>query len=213
MRGRGKRPRHGQRTTEELVPKGKGAVKRTPHNHFDAASSDDTKYEVEAVLAERSSYGVAQFLIKWKGFEESSNTWEPLTNLPGHDIVVEEFRANLQREQDRLTREAAAAKSASKEGEASAGAENGDGFTDVGDQLRSIYWQHFEVLKEGKRITHYRCKHCGPDAPAKEYCGNTSNLRAHLLYAHKDVVVAAKGTELFNEQSQESATKRGRLGA
>ncbi|KAK3243359.1 hypothetical protein CYMTET_46979 [Cymbomonas tetramitiformis] len=91
--------------------------------------------------------------------------------------------------------------------------ENRDGFTDVGDQLRSMYWQHFEVLKEGKKITHYRCKHCGPDAPKKEYCGNTSNLRAHLLHAHKDVVVAAKGADLSKDQSQESSTKRGSIDA
>ncbi|KAK3280545.1 hypothetical protein CYMTET_11616 [Cymbomonas tetramitiformis] len=112
MRGRGKRPRHAKKG-EQLLSQGKGPVKRTQLHPFDAAGSDEVEYEVERILAERSSYGEAQFFIKWKDLSEDSNTWEPLTNLPGHDAEIELFREDLRKTQDEIARKAAAAKASS----------------------------------------------------------------------------------------------------
>jgi len=39
------------------------------------------EYEVEAVVGRRGNGSSLQYLIKWKGYPESENTWEPLANL------------------------------------------------------------------------------------------------------------------------------------
>eukprot|EP01017_Pseudomicrothorax_dubius_P023969 TRINITY_DN2551_c0_g1_i3.p1 TRINITY_DN2551_c0_g1~~TRINITY_DN2551_c0_g1_i3.p1 ORF type:complete len:174 (-),score=32.98 TRINITY_DN2551_c0_g1_i3:163-684(-) len=38
-------------------------------------------YEVEAILGQRQRKGGSQYLIKWKGFDESYNSWEPAEHL------------------------------------------------------------------------------------------------------------------------------------
>ncbi|KAK3288288.1 hypothetical protein CYMTET_4228 [Cymbomonas tetramitiformis] len=168
-RGRGKRPRQ----QKSLLSQGRGLVKRTQLHSFDPAGSDDVEYEVEEILAERTSYGQEQFHIKWKDLDESANTREPLSNLPG----------------------------------------DSDGFEDASKDLRSVYWQHFEVRKEGKKILQYRCKHCGPGAEHKDYCGNTSNLRAHLLYCHKDIMVQLKVEEAESGTRSDSAQRNVKTGS
>lgn len=50
-------------------------------------SYDDT-WEVENVVQYRKYYGVEQWLVKWKGYGEAHNTWEPLDHL-----VTESARA------------------------------------------------------------------------------------------------------------------------
>ena len=39
------------------------------------------EYEVEKILDNRSVNGLQQYLVKWKGYDDSENTWEPKTNL------------------------------------------------------------------------------------------------------------------------------------
>jgi hypothetical protein len=41
----------------------------------------DDEWEVEAVLQYRTYYRQEQWLIKWKGYGEDRNTWEPLAHL------------------------------------------------------------------------------------------------------------------------------------
>ncbi|KAK3245608.1 hypothetical protein CYMTET_44832 [Cymbomonas tetramitiformis] len=86
-----------------------------------------------------------------------------------------------------------------------------DDFQAASEKLRAKYWKHFDVKMEGTKITHYRCKHCGPDGAAKEYCGNTSNLRAHLVTCHKNVVVDDILEE--HEASSKDQPRRGSLAA
>tara|TARA_B110000196_G_C20650253_1_gene432640 strand:- start:149 stop:445 length:297 start_codon:yes stop_codon:yes gene_type:complete len=43
------------------------------------SSSDD--WEAESVAQYRIQYGVEQWLIKWRGYGEDRNTWEPWENL------------------------------------------------------------------------------------------------------------------------------------
>ena len=49
--------------------------------------SDD--WEVEAVSQYRVRYGVEQWLLKWKGYGEDRNTWEPWGNLLAPAVVTE----------------------------------------------------------------------------------------------------------------------------
>ena len=41
----------------------------------------DAEYRVEKILAERNRKGQKQVLIKWKGYPETFNSWEPIKNL------------------------------------------------------------------------------------------------------------------------------------
>jgi chromobox protein 1 len=39
------------------------------------------QYEVEAIHAHQYHRCKLQYLIKWKGYSESDNTWEPVDNV------------------------------------------------------------------------------------------------------------------------------------
>jgi hypothetical protein len=78
-------------------PKGTGAVKRTPLHIGDAAAVEDQEYEVETIVATGKQRGVASYLVKWKGWSEKHNTWEPLTHLVGAEELVREFNVEARR--------------------------------------------------------------------------------------------------------------------
>ncbi|GAB2215669.1 hypothetical protein Droror1_Dr00020064 [Drosera rotundifolia] len=52
---------------------------------------DEGFYEIEAIRKKRIFKGEPQYLIKWRGWPESSNTWEPLEHLQTCPDVVEAF--------------------------------------------------------------------------------------------------------------------------
>jgi hypothetical protein len=41
----------------------------------------EEEWEVEDILAERTQQGETQYLVKWKGFPDYENSWEPEDNL------------------------------------------------------------------------------------------------------------------------------------
>ena len=55
------------------------------------SSGDEEEYEVESILACRSRSHVLQYLVKWKGYEET--TWEPENNLEGAAEAIAQFRS------------------------------------------------------------------------------------------------------------------------
>lgn len=48
-------------------------------------------YEVETVRKKRVRKGQVQYLIKWRGWPESANTWEPFENVKACADIIEEF--------------------------------------------------------------------------------------------------------------------------
>ena len=42
---------------------------------------DDAEYEVERILKKRTRQGKVEYLVKWLGYENCDNSWEPITNL------------------------------------------------------------------------------------------------------------------------------------
>lgn len=51
----------------------------------------EDEYEVERIVDIRSSHGKRQYLIKWKGYKDSDNTWEPIENLTHCQDMIKEF--------------------------------------------------------------------------------------------------------------------------
>ena len=52
----------------------------------------DDDWEVESVAEYRCVYGVEQWLVKWRGYGEDRNTWEPWENLLTPQVQAEAQR-------------------------------------------------------------------------------------------------------------------------
>lgn len=48
-------------------------------------------YTVEKILNKRIINGKTQYFVKWEGYSEADNTWEPLVNLESVMYLVTEF--------------------------------------------------------------------------------------------------------------------------
>ena len=51
----------------------------------------DEEYEVDAIVDSCIYKGKLQYLVHWKGYNESERTWEPVFNLKNSPEVVEQF--------------------------------------------------------------------------------------------------------------------------
>ena len=55
-------------------------------------SEDHNKeYEVDAIIDSHIYKGKLQYLVHWKGYDESKRTWEPVSNLTNSSEIVEQF--------------------------------------------------------------------------------------------------------------------------
>ena len=54
----------------------------------------DEEYEVDAVIDSRIYKGKLQYLVHWKGYNESERTWELASNLKNSPKIVEQFHSS-----------------------------------------------------------------------------------------------------------------------
>ncbi|KAH7436802.1 hypothetical protein KP509_05G036400 [Ceratopteris richardii] len=53
--------------------------------------SDEGFYEVETVRKKRVRKGQLEYFVKWRGWPESANSWEPFENIKACTEIIEEF--------------------------------------------------------------------------------------------------------------------------
>ncbi|GAB5494897.1 MAG: hypothetical protein Phog2KO_51120 [Phototrophicaceae bacterium] len=51
------------------------------------------EYLVDRILAERTVRGRKQYLVRWQGYDQSEDTWEPARNLQNAMEKLREFEA------------------------------------------------------------------------------------------------------------------------
>ncbi|XP_039123088.1 chromo domain-containing protein LHP1 [Dioscorea cayenensis subsp. rotundata] len=61
----------------------------------DVPKLEDGFYEIEDIRKKRIRKGKLQYLIKWRGWPETANTWEPLENLGSCSDFIDAFEERL----------------------------------------------------------------------------------------------------------------------
>jgi len=65
--------------------------KNFPEPPSDVIESSE-EYEVESILADKTSQGKCMYLVTWKGYSSAHNSWEPERNLSNAPEVLKQYK-------------------------------------------------------------------------------------------------------------------------
>jgi len=88
-----------------------------PSSNSDAGSDaePEEEYTVEKILDKRIRGGKTEYLIKWEGYPDSENTWEPEDNLDCPDLISAfEEKTKQKKEEKKRKKEAESSGSGKK---------------------------------------------------------------------------------------------------
>lgn len=72
---------------KEAVAKDKGKENGSAGEDEEGSEEEEPEFEVANIVDKRTRKGKIQYLVEWKGFDKSANTWEPKENLQCFDII------------------------------------------------------------------------------------------------------------------------------
>ncbi|GLT49203.1 hypothetical protein SLA2020_227800 [Shorea laevis] len=95
--GEGEGEEEGEEEEEEEEGEGEedGEDKGVEEGQEERTKLDEGFFEIEAIRRKRIRKGQLQYLIKWRGWAETANTWEPLENLQSCSDVIDAFEESL----------------------------------------------------------------------------------------------------------------------
>ena len=75
---------------------GKKAEEKAREQEALEEEEEEEEYEVEQILYHKQHYKTNYFYyVKWKGYDESDNTWEPYKNLNGCCQLRDSYHARI----------------------------------------------------------------------------------------------------------------------
>ena len=94
MSSRGRRPAEGMKAKRPRLAAQGGAVKRTPQSVADPAAHKST-YKVKDIVGHALQDGVKKWKVRWEGFDERGDTFEPLEHLAGCENFIARYEQEL----------------------------------------------------------------------------------------------------------------------
>ncbi|XP_050056604.1 chromobox protein homolog 5-like isoform X2 [Aphis gossypii] len=82
---------------DKLIKNYAHKLKQKSEENQNQAVSSIIQYPIEKILHKRTKKGKVEYLVKWQGFNEFHNSWEPQKNL-NCDELIENFDVKVKKE-------------------------------------------------------------------------------------------------------------------